>query len=92
MRRSLLVLAYHAIMHDPAGEVRPDETDDSGVGNALLQAVYENVVVDRIEEFLQVHIDYGAVARLLMRLGGQDRLVGAACGSKAVAVLAEAGI
>ena len=54
--RSHRPLLNHSIPHDPAVEICPDQADHSPVSDALLNAVYEDVMVDPVEKFLQVHI------------------------------------
>jgi hypothetical protein len=89
-RRPPSSLLHHAIAHDPAVEVRPDQPDDSGGVDAFAQAAHENVVVDPIEELLQVHVHHDSQPRLHVRQRGQYRVLRSPPRSEAIAVLAEA--
>jgi hypothetical protein len=85
----LIPLQHHAVAHDAAVQIRAYQTDDSGVVEALLQAVHEDVVIDAIKEFLQIDINHNLSARLDVALCRENRVVGAPARPKAVAVCAE---
>jgi hypothetical protein len=92
LRRALISLLHHAIAHDPAVQVRPDQPDHSGVADALVQPVNQNVVVDPVEELLQVHVHHNPPTGLHVRLRGKHRILRTPTRPEAVAVLAEAGV
>jgi hypothetical protein len=58
----------------------------------LCEPVDQDVVVDPVEEFRQVHVHHHALARLHVRPRGLDRIVRTPAGPKPVAVFAEGGV
>jgi hypothetical protein len=46
------------MVHDPAVQIRPDQPDDTGIPDALAQAVDQDVMVDPVEELLRVHVHH----------------------------------
>ena len=52
LRRPHRALLDHAIVHDPAVQVRPDQPDGPGVSDPFLKAVDEDVVIDPVKRLL----------------------------------------
>jgi site-specific DNA recombinase len=64
LRRPHHALPDHAIVHDPAVQIRPDQPDDTGVPDPFLKAVDEDVVIDPVKELFQVYVHHDPAARL----------------------------
>jgi site-specific DNA recombinase len=89
LRRTLLPLLKHPAIHDPARQIRPHQSDHSGIGNTFPQAVDQDVVVDPVKELLQVHVHNHAPSRLHIRLSRLNGLMRTAARTEPVAVLAK---
>ena len=89
MRRAHHPFLDHAIRHDSAVQIRPDQPDHAGVCDPFLKPVDEDVVVDPIEEFLQIDIHDDPPTRLHVGLRREDGLLRASARTEAVAVFAE---
>src|SRR5207253_10547648 len=92
LRRALVPRLHHAVIHDPAVQIRPDQTDYAVVIDAFAQAVDQSVVVDPVEELGQIHVNHDPPPRLDIRLSGQYRILRTPARTEAVAVLAKSGV
>lgn len=89
LRCAFMPLHDHSAVHDPRIQVGAYQPDNPCVIHALAQAVYQDVMVDPIEELLQVHVHHDTATGLHSPLGGQDRILRSAPRSETVAVLTE---
>jgi hypothetical protein len=87
-----VTLDLHPTIHDPGVQVRTHQPDYSRIARALAQPVYQDVMVDPVEELRQVHVHHHALARLHVGPRGLDRVVCPPSGSEPVAVFAEGGV
>ena len=92
LRRAHVALIHHPAIHDPDIQIRPNQPDHSGIIDAPLEPVDQDVVVDPVEELRQVHIHHHALAGLDVAPRGLDRVVRPSARAKPVAVFAEGGI
>ena len=92
MRRALLTLRDHPVVHDAGIKVGTDQPKYSCLPDMPLQTAHEHVVIDPIKELLQIDIDHEPVSILHMLLCCEHRLTRAATGTKAMAMFTECGI
>ncbi|MCY1302470.1 hypothetical protein D9M70_521260 [compost metagenome] len=80
---------YHAVDQRPTVQVGPDQTQNASVGYLSAQSGDQQVMVDAIEELLQIDVHQDVPPRVNVSLRCQYRLVSAATGTKAVAMITE---
>ena len=87
MRGPLVHRADQAVFHHTGLEKRPDEFEHPFVGHPRGYARHQAVVIDPVEKFFEIKVNYDIVARgnVLLRLG--YCLMGGASRSEAVAML-----
>jgi site-specific DNA recombinase len=86
LRGPLIHRADQAAFHHPRLEERPDEFEHTFIGHPRGDARHQTVMIDPVEKFFEIKINYDVVARgnVSLRLG--YRLMGGASRSEAVAV------
>jgi hypothetical protein len=86
LRGPLIHRADQAVLHHPGLEKRPDEFEHTFIGHPRGDARHQAVMIDLVEKFFEIKINYDVVARgnVSLRLG--YRLMGGASRSEAVAV------
>ncbi|MCY1544708.1 hypothetical protein D9M68_806080 [compost metagenome] len=89
MRRPSFTGHHYAVDPRPAVQVGPDQAQDASVGYLSAQSGDQQVMVDAIEELLQIDVHQDGPPRVNVSLRCQYRLVGAATGTKSVAMITE---
>jgi hypothetical protein len=67
-------LGYHPVCHHARFEIPADEAKYSPVADLFREFLHQQVVIDAVEEFLQVHVDHNPSAFGDVLLGRLDRL------------------
>jgi hypothetical protein len=89
LRRPLVALPHQPGIQNPRLEVAPNQPQHGFVCDPPRQAFHQNVVIDPIEEFLQIHIDHHPESFLRIAPRLAHRIVRAASRAKAVTVFGE---
>ena len=76
----------------PALKIAADQMEDSLVFDPSGRSCHEHIMVDAVEEFLQIHVHYKAIACFHVGAGCLDCIVTSASGAEAVAAFAKVGI
>src|SRR5262245_57018921 len=89
LRRPFIHRTDQTVLHYPSVEKRPDELEYALVGNPFRDARHQNVVIDSVEKFFEIEVDYDveAFGDIPLRLG--HRLMGGTSRTEAVAMLGE---
>ena len=90
LRRAFRPRRNNAVGHHPRFEIPADEFEYPFVANLLRHFIHQNVVIDPVEEFLQVHVHHNPAAFGNVLPGRLDCLMGALPRSKTVARFGEA--
>src|SRR5258707_13928365 len=87
LRRPLVHRADQTVFHHPGLEKGPNELEHTFIGHPRGDARHQAVMIDPVEKFFEIKVNYDAVARgnVSLRLG--HRLMGGASRSEAVTVL-----
>jgi hypothetical protein len=62
LRRAFRPWGYDPLCHHARFEISADEARYSRVANLLREFLHQEIVIDAVEEFLQVHVDHDPAA------------------------------
>ena len=90
LRHTLHPLQYNTAVHDDCVQIVANQAQAALVHDVPLEPLHQDVVVDSVKDFLQVHIHNDSLAALHVQLCFEHGIRGASVRSEAMAVFAEA--